>query len=144
MAEGLGDRIRTRRKRKGWTLQDLAETAKLSVPYLSDLERREGINPTLETLEAIATALGCSVADLLGEEGPQLSAPPPSLARLVRSDRFRQEVRLRSERTGKPEPETERELINFLAVAPRRSDGDLSQSDWQRLLDVFRMITDER
>jgi len=140
----LGARIRARRKRKGWTLQDLGDATKLSVPYLSDLERREGINPTLETLEAIAGALDCTVAELIGNNSTEPTLPPASLTRFVKTDLFRQEVKLLADRTGMGEPEMERQLISFLAVAPRRSSGDLTSTDWQRLLDVFRTITDPR
>jgi transcriptional regulator with XRE-family HTH domain len=144
MPNRLGARIRTRRQQKGWTLQDLADASRLSVPYLSDLERREGVNPTLETLEALAGALQCSVADLVGQDGNSTVVPPPSLARFLRSDDFRQEVQLVAELTKKPVKDVEVELQNFLAVAPRRSTGDLSPTDWRRLLDVFRMIKAER
>jgi transcriptional regulator with XRE-family HTH domain len=144
VAEGLGEGIRTRRRRKGWTLQDLSVATTLSIPYLSDLERRDGMNPTLETLESISGALGCSVADLIGASSAQPDSPPPSLARLVRSEEFRHEIKLIAQRTNTSEDETERQLLNFLVVAPRRSTGDLQPADWRRLLDVFRMITDER
>ena len=142
MANPLGERIRTRRQRKGWTLKDLSDATKLSVPYLSDLERRPGVNPTLETLTTLATAFGCSVADLVDDVSVEAAPPPPSLARFVKSDDFQREVRLLAERTQKPEEEVEQQLVAFLAVAPRRSSGDLSSADWRRLLDVYRVISD--
>jgi hypothetical protein len=48
-----------------------------------------------------------------------------------------------AKRSDKAETEIEQKLINFLAVAPRRSTGDLSPADWRRLLDVFTLISDE-
>jgi transcriptional regulator with XRE-family HTH domain len=139
----LGDSIRTRRQRRGWTLKKLADATKLSVPYLSDLERRPGVNPTLETLTTIATALTCSVADLVGMDGTEAPSPPPSLARFVKSDEFQREVQFLAKRTSKDQKEIEAKLISFLAVAPRRSTGDLSSVDWRRLLDVFRVISED-
>lgn len=146
MAHGLGDRIRKRRKARGWTLADLAEATGLSVPYLSDLERREGVNPTLETLSVLARALECTVADLIDAEGTlEPTSAPPSMSRFVRSQEFRDEVTLLAQRTGRDPKRIEEDLIRFLAVAPRRSTtGDLSPTDWRRLLDVFRIITYEQ
>jgi transcriptional regulator with XRE-family HTH domain len=43
----LGNRVRARRQRRGWTLKDLADNTGLSVPYLSDIERNKLTNPTL-------------------------------------------------------------------------------------------------
>jgi transcriptional regulator with XRE-family HTH domain len=113
------------------------------VPYLSDLERRPGVNPTLETLSSIAKALGCSVADLVGSNGAEAVPAPPSLGRFVKSDEFQREVQFLARRTNRPEKAIELELVNFLAVAPRRSSGDLSSADWRRLLDVFRVISED-
>jgi transcriptional regulator with XRE-family HTH domain len=53
----LGERLRKCRTGKGLTLQQLAEKASLSVPYLSAIER--GVrNPTYLTVVGIAKALG--------------------------------------------------------------------------------------
>ena len=49
----IGERIRTVRKRRGMTQEQLAEAANLSVPYISHLER--GFKrPSLETLVRLA------------------------------------------------------------------------------------------
>lgn len=148
MAATLGESIRAYRQRKGWTLKDLAAATGLSVPYLSDLERRPGVNPTLDTLTTIATALGCSVGDLLGTDGAkpgEASALPPSLARFIRSNEFEQEVQLIASRTEKRSVEDVRsDLTAFLAGAPKRSSGELSATDWRRLMDVYRVITEDQ
>jgi len=72
-----------------------------------------------------------------------LDASPPSLARFVKSEEFQREVHLLATRTTKDPKEIEAKLISFLAVAPRRSTGDLSPTDWRRLLDVFRVISED-
>lgn len=148
MAATLGGNIRAYRQRKGWTLKGLAAATGLSVPYLSDLERRPGVNPTLDTLTTIATALGCSVGDLLGGDDAKPGEPsalPPSLARFIRSSEFEQEVQLIASRGETRSPDGVRsDLTAFLAGAPKRSSGELSATDWRRLMDVYRVITEEQ
>ncbi len=140
MENELGERIRARRQRKSWTLKDLAKATELSVPYLSDLERRLGVNPTLETLSAVAKALECDVADLIGDSPAVGSGPrllPPSLNRFVRGEDFAKRVRRIAEQAGRSPEVVEVEVVDFLAVAPKRASGDLSAEDWRRLLDFY-------
>jgi len=139
---GLGERIRDRRRRKGWTLKELAVASAVSVPYLSDLERRQGVNPSVDTLTAVATALGCAVADLVGDQSPPGPPPPASFDRFIRSREVQREVEVLAARTGTSPEAVREQLLNFLAAAPRRSSGELSRDDWRRLLDVFTRITD--
>lgn len=57
------NRIKAVRKEKAMRQKDLASLAKISSPYLCDLENnRRGAKP--ETLSRIATALGVTVDDL--------------------------------------------------------------------------------
>lgn len=52
----LGQRIREQRRKKGWTMDKLAEKADLSVNYVGDLER--GVKtPSLDTFIRIVEAL---------------------------------------------------------------------------------------
>ena len=57
----VGRRIREIRDQKGITQEQLADAAGLTRPYLSNLERGIATNPRLETLRAIAAALGCDL-----------------------------------------------------------------------------------
>lgn len=61
----VGQRIRElRTQRPGrWTQEELAEKAKISVSFLSMIERGERV-PHLETLESLAGALQISLAEL--------------------------------------------------------------------------------
>ena len=61
----VGQRIKRLRNQQGMTQEVLAETASLSVPYISHLERavKKG---SLETLARIAAALGVTMNELLG------------------------------------------------------------------------------
>ncbi|RFA08690.1 hypothetical protein B7R54_05205 [Subtercola boreus] len=73
----LGAAIRAARLSKALTLVELARLAKLSHPFLSQLERGHA-RPSMASLERIARALETSQLDLLagaadlGEDGPEL------------------------------------------------------------------------
>ncbi|MBM9437925.1 helix-turn-helix transcriptional regulator [Streptomyces bryophytorum] len=60
----VGDALRRERLAQERTLKDVAEQARISVPYLSELERgrKEGSS---EVIAAAAHALGLGLADLL-------------------------------------------------------------------------------
>src|ERR1700728_3454798 len=62
LAEGL----REERTRAGLTLEQLAQRAELSTPYLSRLESGER-QPSVAALLALSRALGVSMSTLLGE-----------------------------------------------------------------------------
>jgi len=58
----LGRHIRVARTEKGWTLKDLSESSGVSVSQLSSIERGAHL-PSLESLLAIATALGAKPSE---------------------------------------------------------------------------------
>ncbi len=60
----LGQRLRNRRLKLGLTLQDVATGAKLSVGFISQVER-DLASPSLSSLVGISRVLGRSVADFL-------------------------------------------------------------------------------
>lgn len=62
----VGKRIKSVRKRKGLTLQDLAGKSGMSATAISAIERNVS-SPTVNTLGSIARALGESLSSLLGE-----------------------------------------------------------------------------
>jgi transcriptional regulator with XRE-family HTH domain len=64
----LGEMIRTQRQLANLSLRQLAESAKVSNPYLSQIER--GLHePSLRVLVGIAQALGMPVETFLAEAG---------------------------------------------------------------------------
>ncbi|GAA3287506.1 XRE family transcriptional regulator [Dactylosporangium vinaceum] len=67
--DGLGDRIKRERQRRGLTLQELAAASGVSRSMLSEVERH-GRVPTVVVLDRIATGLGTSIARLLRDERP--------------------------------------------------------------------------
>ena len=60
--------IRAIRKKRRMTQVELATVARISQPFIHDLERGNR-NAKPETLERIAAALGCTVEDLITEDG---------------------------------------------------------------------------
>lgn len=71
-ADQVGERIRALRRARGMTLVQLAASAHLSHPFLSQLER--GLTrPSLASLERIAHALGASQVELLTFDAPTSS-----------------------------------------------------------------------
>lgn len=65
----LGQRLRLIRKENQLTLKELSQRSKLSVPYLSDMERSV-VNPSVDTLQKVANAYNISVKDMIsGVEG---------------------------------------------------------------------------
>lgn len=79
----LGQRIREQRRKKGWTMDKLAEKADLSVNYVGDLER--GVKtPSLDTFIRIVEALDVP-ADVLIRD----SAAPASY---VADDELNQKI----------------------------------------------------
>jgi transcriptional regulator with XRE-family HTH domain len=62
----IGMVLRRIRLGQGRTLRDVADAARVSVPYLSEIERGRK-EPSSELLAAICTALDLQLADLLDE-----------------------------------------------------------------------------
>ncbi|MEN8653617.1 helix-turn-helix transcriptional regulator [Streptomyces sp. 21So2-11] len=60
----VGSALRRERRAQGRTLKDVADEARISMPYLSELERGHK-EASSEILAAAARALGLSLADLL-------------------------------------------------------------------------------
>jgi transcriptional regulator with XRE-family HTH domain len=141
----LGDQVRARRQRLAWTLKDLAERTSLSVPYLSDIERSTVTNPTLETLTTLAEALRTTVAELVGSQPGTGTGPPlsVSLQRFIRSEDFTRRVERLARSAGRPVEELRREVIDFLATAPKRASGELTPEDWRRLLTYYASLLEE-
>ncbi len=64
LSQYVCERIRQLRKRRSWTLQQLASTSGVSRSMLSQVERGSA-NPTLSVAFRIAQAFGISLADLV-------------------------------------------------------------------------------
>ena len=63
----IGARVRSLRKKKGWTLTRIANDCGCSPSLLSQIESGT-VNPSFSTMEAISAALGVSLAELVRHE----------------------------------------------------------------------------
>ncbi len=84
----LGAVLRRARRAQGRTLADVARSARVSMPYLSEVERGRK-EASSEVLAAICAALRIELADLLAEVGRELDAAravPLEGARVIRLD----------------------------------------------------------
>ncbi|MDA0565892.1 helix-turn-helix domain-containing protein [Streptomonospora sp. S1-112] len=79
MRDLVGAALRRARLEQGRTLQDVAEAAQVSLPYLSEIERGRK-EPSSEVLAAVYRALGLQLVDLVGDLHMRLrlaAAPAP-------------------------------------------------------------------
>jgi transcriptional regulator with XRE-family HTH domain len=67
----LGEKLRTLRKERGYTLDGLAEEVGISKSYLWELENRTSPNPSVEKLSAIAAKLGVGIGYFLDVQETQ-------------------------------------------------------------------------
>ena len=81
----IGEVLRRTRREQGRTLADVAEQAKVSLPYLSELERglKEGSS---EVLAAICDALGIELSALLVQAGRDLFEQAARREQVIRLD----------------------------------------------------------
>ncbi|MFI1185450.1 helix-turn-helix domain-containing protein [Streptomyces californicus] len=67
----VGEVLRRERKAQGWTLKELSEASRISLAYLSEVERGRK-EASSEVLAAAARALGLTLADVLALAGERL------------------------------------------------------------------------
>lgn len=126
LSPAVGRRIRTERRARDWTVDQVAEKAGVSKGLLSQLERGLG-NPSIGNLHKIAEALDLSLSELFLDEDtlaeePQSQAAQPAGPRrprfgIVRADARKQLV-------------FPRERITYELLTP----------DLQRSLEVLRCV----
>jgi transcriptional regulator with XRE-family HTH domain len=73
----LGARVRDFRVRRGLTQEGLGERAGLSYKFIGQVERGTG-NPTVDSIDQIARALGVDVSDLFKREAGDVAYTPLS------------------------------------------------------------------
>jgi transcriptional regulator with XRE-family HTH domain len=138
----LGQRLRSRRAALGRTVASVAADAALSVPYVANLENGRG-NPTVSALDRLAEALGTRLTVTLADpdSGSGEPPPPPALLSFTRTRGFRREAgRLATSLGEEPHRVRTRLLDALAAVARGLGRDDLSERDWQRLLDAMILI----
>ena len=75
----IGAALRRARQRQGRTLREVADAARVSMPYLSEVERGRK-EASSEVLAAICRALGLRLSDLLEEVRQDLTRLEPQRA----------------------------------------------------------------
>ena len=113
--------MRELRKAKGLTLKQLAEITKLSVGYLSQLERQDA-DPSVRSLSVIGKALGVGINWFFPD--PEVEADPQSdiVVRVTRRRALRFESGVRDELLC-PSLSGQLEMI-LTTFAPGSSSGD--------------------
>jgi transcriptional regulator with XRE-family HTH domain len=71
MGQSLGEKLRTLRKEKRFTLDALAEKVGISKSYLWELENRTQARPSAEILDRLAAELGVPISYFLDEDAAQ-------------------------------------------------------------------------
>jgi transcriptional regulator with XRE-family HTH domain len=66
MTRKLSGMIKRQRTELGLSQRELAKRVRVSDAYITQLETRERINPSLHVLKKLAQALKVTVADLVG------------------------------------------------------------------------------
>ena len=87
----LGDVLRRTRREQRRTLADVARAARVSMPYLSEVERGRK-EASSEVLAAICAALGIELAELVTEVGSDLLVERARRSQVVRLDVLRDSV----------------------------------------------------
>jgi transcriptional regulator with XRE-family HTH domain len=72
LRHAVGAALRRIRLDRGLTLREVAATARVSMPYLSEIERGRK-EPSSEVLAGVCAALGMTIVDLLDETSTELT-----------------------------------------------------------------------
>jgi transcriptional regulator with XRE-family HTH domain len=138
--EALGRAIKVARTERGLSRKELAAKAKISYPYIADIESGRG-RPSSKALLAVAAALGLSPSALMamGEsfvqrmQEPSTAAEAPMVAPAESSRSwFRGEVPPMA-RMSSPAPEMEERLQRGTSEPLQRSAGE--REELHRLID---------
>ena len=127
--ESFGTRLRTARRRRKLTLKQLSDLARLSVSFLSDLERGRTL-PSAQSIQRIADALELSPSALLEEVrfGDGQYDWPPGLEELRNDSNFG--------------PELTDEWMRTLARIQHRGRQPETKDEWLELFLHLRRILD--
>ncbi len=86
----LGERLRRTRREQGRTLSDVSRVSRVSVPYLSEVERGRK-EASSEVLAAICDALRIDLSELLAGVAHDLAAGQGRLGTVIRLDPARRD-----------------------------------------------------
>ncbi|MCW3096516.1 MAG: transcriptional regulator, family [Chthonomonadaceae bacterium] len=129
--ETIGQRIKARREERGLSLSALADLAKVSRGYLSQIESGDVENPSAAVLFRIAKNLGTSVAKLLGEvqepgtEGQENEPLDPILLQFAREEALTEDD------------------IRMLSGIKRRGQRPQNVNDWRFIYEAIKRTIPE-
>ena len=124
----IGERVKKIREKKGWTQEFLADEAKISKSYLSEVENDKTV-PGSQTLLQIANALGATVDYLLQGSSEQEDMGQKAVVIPAALSQAADELKLSYS-------ETLDLLSAYNSVVARRSDKqpkEPSVEDWKKL-----------
>lgn len=126
----LGERIKILRLEAGLSLPDLAAEARISKSVLFQVETSEAPNPSLETLQKIAKALGVTLAALLEKGGVKAK-------RGVLPDRIDDALKEMIASLAKQNIEANEAALDALYVLQEREGAPKTAADWRWLYDTI-------
>lgn len=132
----VGTNIRKMRKERGLTQAELAEKAGISRSYFADIEK-DYYNPSLESLQKIASALGTTSGVLLGDA---------SLLELVAKDNGMSAATAMFERQrkdAKPMDAAEADKWDKIFKAPKQESQAAPSDEETRLVGMYREMNQE-
>lgn len=127
----LGQTIRSLRLGKEWSLAQLGEDSGVSKAYLSDLENGNAGKPNIQYVYAVATALGVTLDDLLGDAKPKAHRREKRSVKELPAGllELQQELGLTQEDVDMLA------YVNFRGHRPRDKEG------WRFLLEALKMVS---
>jgi transcriptional regulator with XRE-family HTH domain len=146
-ASSFGSRLREARVRQGLTLKDVATASDISIAYLSDLERGKLVNPTLDTLRSITTALRVPLEQLLEvDDGPVVEPAcyASALEEFRRLTPFREIVATDAVKARRDVDDVEREWLDLLSRIRMGSRAPRTASDYLFIFEAIRRALDRR
>ncbi len=134
----LGARIRSLRLELGLTLPQLSEKAGVSIGLLSQLENSDtdSANPNLQTLRKIGTALGVTIADLLGKT--------VATSRAIVPEKLDQGLADFLEKARKRGMEIDEAVVQGCYAMQERDGAPKTADDWEFLYKTIKMNFDMR
>jgi transcriptional regulator with XRE-family HTH domain len=133
----LGERIKILRLEAHLSLPDLADKAGISKSVLFQLETRDAPNPSLETLQKIAKALGVTLAALLEKSSVRAK-------RGVLPDRIDNALKEMIGDLRKQKLPVNEAALDALYVLQERDGAPKTAKDWRWLYDAIVLKLGQR
>ncbi len=124
----LGQRIRTLRQERGMSLGDLERASGVTKGYLSQLERGNASNPSLDAIKKISRGLDAPLSALSEEPEEPRDDLPPGLQKLVEEARDE----------GRAIPPEDVEMLVSIRC---RGRSPKSKMDWALLYEMIKRVT---